>query len=149
MLTSKVESVYTRQEIILMHNLYKGPDRRRHNRLQVNFIVIFQVNRPAYVLMLVGGREIDSLMLDLSETGMAILTSHNIPVMTSLLIKFTFINVDAILDDDRVRSMEITGQVLNCAKEGRDEYRLGISFTKIKEQDKNAISNFVKTGLNR
>ena len=132
-----------------MHIPYKGPERRKNDRIKVNFIVIFQVNKPAHVLMLVGGREIDSLMLDLSQTGMAILASYNIPVMTGLLIKFTFINVDAVSDDERVRSMEIVGEVRNCAKEGKDEYRLGIAFTGIKEQDKAAIFNLVKAGLNR
>ena len=127
-----------------MAKAYKGFDRRKHRRLKVNFIIIYQVNKPVHVLMLIGGREIDALMLDLSEVGMAILTNYNIPVTTSLLIKFTFINVDTVLEDERVRSMEIIGEVRNSSPEGRDEYRLGISFIKIAEKDKVAIANFVK-----
>jgi len=128
---------------------YEGPERRTRKRLKVNFIIIYQVNKPVHVLMLIGAREIDALMLDLSEVGMAILTNYNIPVATSLFIKFTFINVDAILEDDRVRSMEMTGEVRNSSPEGRDEYRLGIAFTKMAAKDKAAIADFVKAGLDR
>ena len=132
-----------------MDKAHKGSERRKHRRLKVSFIIIYQINKPAHVLMLIGGREIDALMLDLSEVGMAILTNYSVPIKTSLLIKFTFINVDAVLEDERVRSMEITGEVRNSSPEGRDEYRLGISFIKIAEKDKAAIANFVKTSLER
>lgn len=134
---------------VIMVNQYPDQERRKNKRLNVNFIVIFQVNRPAHVLMLIGGREIDALMLDISETGVALVSNYNIPISTSLAIKFTFINVDAVTEDERVRSMEITGEVRNNTPEDRKEYRLGIVFTHIDPGDKEAIDRFVQMNIQK
>lgn len=131
-----------------MDNAYDGPDRRRHKRVKVNFIVIYHVRKPLKILMFIGYREFSALMLDLSEGGMAITTNYDIPVSTILLIKFTLINTFAD-KDDRVRSMEITGEVRNNALLEKNEHRLGICFTQITEEDKSAIVNFVKNVVNR
>ena len=83
-------------------------------------------------------------MLDLSETGMAILTKFNIPVATVLLLKFTLINFSAD-DDNRLRTIEMSAEVRNNISQEKGEHRLGIVFTKISKKDKQAITDFVQT----
>ncbi|MBM3244508.1 MAG: PilZ domain-containing protein [Candidatus Omnitrophica bacterium] len=82
-------------------------------------------------------------MFDLSEYGMAVSTNYNIPVRTLLQIKFTLINLNAPAED-QVKSMQITAEVKSNIQVDKDEYRLGLSFAEIKEEDRMAIAQFVK-----
>ena len=56
-----------------MGDTYKGPERRRATRVRAEFIVIYRVDRPMEVRMWIGNREVNAMMLDLSEIGMGIL----------------------------------------------------------------------------
>ncbi len=119
-------------------------ERRRHQRLSVNFIVTFQVNQPPEVRMTIGGLDVDALMLDLSEGGMAITTDYELPSATLLYIYFTLINPFKS-EEGRVNKMEILGEVRSCIPMGEHkQHRIGICFTQIKEYDKNVISDFVR-----
>ena len=121
-----------------------GSDKRASKRLKANFTLYYQVNKPPTVVMNIGyGREIEALMLDLSDGGMAILTNMDIPVDTVLLIKFTLIN-RALKDDNRIIKVGMTGVVCYNRLLENEEHRLGIQFTNINEQDKKAISEFVR-----
>lgn len=120
-----------------------GIERRQHKRLNVDFTVIYQVDKPLTVKISIGwNKVIEALMLDLSEGGMAILTEYNIPKSTVLLMKFTLINL-AFIGEKRIKSMNITGEVCYNVSE-KKEHRLGIRFTEIKQDDKLAIADFVK-----
>jgi c-di-GMP-binding flagellar brake protein YcgR len=130
-----------------MNTMYNGPERRKSARIEVKFVVTYQVHKPIEVRMWVGNKEVNALMLDLSEQGMAILTKYEIPIASSLAIKFTLINLQA--DKDRqMHSMEIIGGVRYSYKED-NEHRLGISFTRISQEDKTAIANFVEMTMNQ
>ena len=129
-----------------MTDKYDGPERRRSKRIRADFIVIYRVNHPIEILMWVGSKEITAKMLDLSDAGMAIATNYDIPGSAILLIKFTLINFSASVDE-RVRSMVIEGEVKYNTSIGKNEYRLGVSFTNIAKEDQDAIANFVKTAI--
>lgn len=119
-------------------------ERRQFQRLNVNFIVTLQVHNPPEVRMSVGGLDVDALMLDISEGGMAITTDYEIPAGTLLYIFFTLINPYKT-EEDRVTKMEISGEIRSCVPSGNHkQHRLGISFTQIKEYDKRAIAEFVR-----
>lgn len=126
-----------------MNNEYPGREKRKSMRLKANFTLIYQVNKPPTVVMNIGyGREIEALMLDLSEGGMAFLTNYDIPVSTVLIIKFTLIN-RALQGDDRIIKLNMAGIVCyNCLSEN-EEHRLGIRFTEINEKDKKALADFI------
>ena len=127
-----------------MNNAYSGEDRRRSKRLDVAFILTYQINHPLSLRMITGaGIETIALMLNLSENGMAVSTNYNIPAATIIAMKFTLINLEA-QGDERTNSMRITGEVKSNVVLGKNEYRLGIHFTQINDQDKVAIANFVK-----
>ncbi|MBN2120567.1 MAG: PilZ domain-containing protein [Candidatus Omnitrophica bacterium] len=125
-----------------MENKYKGSNRRRSERVRVAFTLIYQIDKPLHVVMLIGGREINALMADISDLGMAILTNCNIPATTALLIKFTLINPYATAAD-RIKSMEMQGEVRSNVLLKDGNRRLGICFTKISKEYKSAISGFV------
>ncbi|HAJ56186.1 MAG TPA: hypothetical protein DCL35_00260 [Candidatus Omnitrophica bacterium] len=119
-------------------------ERRKFIRLSVNFIVTFKVDKPPEIRMSVGGMDVDALMMDLSEGGMAITTDYEIPDNTLLNIYFTLINPYRN-EDDRVTKMELLGEVRSCSLlDNHKQRRLGICFTQMKESDKRAIASFVK-----
>ncbi|MFH1317890.1 MAG: PilZ domain-containing protein [Candidatus Omnitrophota bacterium] len=122
-------------------------DKRKFPRVVARFIVTCNMDRSLEMHMWIGNREIDALMLNLSQEGMAILTQYNVRAGSVISIKFTLINLGTIVDEDRVRSMEMVGKVCyNTLAQGR-EYRLGISFVRISRKDKEAIANFVRSEI--
>jgi c-di-GMP-binding flagellar brake protein YcgR len=125
-----------------MNSLYGGKERRKTKRIKVNFIVVYRVREPLELLMVVGRQEVDALMLDLSEDGMAVVTKYDIPQSTTLSIRFTLLNLSAERSN-RVRSMEIVGEVRYNILAEKNEHRLGIYFTRISQEDKRAIRDFV------
>jgi len=129
-----------------MENEYIGPERRRFRRVRMNVMVIYKTQEPLTVHMMVGDKEVPARMLDLSEAGMAIATDYNIPNETILLIEFILINVDAI--EKKTRRINIIGEVRNntlIETKGHQNYRLGIYFTQISDEDRIVIANFIKT----
>jgi len=124
---------------------YLGRDRRKFSRLRMRLAVVYQINKPLTVRMQIGDKEIIASALDLSEGGMAISTSYDIPLQTDLLIKFTLFKVE---DDDRVSfygPMEIVGEVRSNNSIEKDLRRLGICFANIEEKDKREIANFINS----
>ena len=121
---------------------YPETERRKYKRLDVNFTVIYRVNKPLEVRMMVGNKEVDALMLNLSEGGMCLLTDYNIPIQTILFIKFTLINLNAYRNE-RVKSMQIIAEVRYNIVTQSHLYRLGVCFTEIDEKDKTAIIDFL------
>ena len=119
-------------------------DKRRSKRLMADFTLTYQVDQPLNLRIDAGWKaDIVALMFDLSEYGMAVSTNYNIPVRTLLQIKFTLINLNAPAED-QVKSMQITAEVKSNIQVDKDEYRLGLSFAEIKEEDRLAIAQFVK-----
>lgn len=131
-----------------MGNTHKNTEKRKSKRLKAEFIVTYKIDKPVEVHMWISDREVDALMLDLSESGMAILTNYDIPASTTLVIKFTLINLYAD-KDERVTSIKILGEVRYNVLSKESEYRLGISFTQIANEDKHAIAKFIKMAMSR
>ncbi len=126
-----------------MGNTHKGPERRKARRIKVRFIITYKLVYPIEIKMWIGGREVNALMLDLSPMGMAILTKYDLPALTRLSINFTLIN-PYVEKENRIKAMEIEGEVKNNILLEKDEHRLGFVFTQITEKDKSEIVNFVK-----
>ena len=131
-----------------MDNAYQGPERRQFLRVEVEFFVTYKVDRPVEVHAWISNKEINALMLDLSEAGMAIVTNCDIPTATVLSLKFTLIDLHAD-QEKQVKLINMTGEVCNSTLVENDEHRLGISFTEISEEDKSAIADFVKMAMKR
>jgi len=127
-----------------MANKYSGLERRKFKRVKANFIVIYKISYPLQTRMMIGDTEVHAVMSNLSENGMALLTNYNIPFATSLAMKFILINENAISDTERIKQIEVNGEVRYSMWSERGECRLGICFTDISEADRRTIANFVR-----
>ena len=125
-----------------MDEKYPGSERRNSSRERVIFTVIYRVKKPIEVIMVVGGKKVSATMIDLSSAGMAVSTSYDSPVATELALKFTLINPYAKAEE-QVKVMEMVAVVRNNIPGEGNNYRIGVAFTEIKEEDKDAISKFV------
>jgi c-di-GMP-binding flagellar brake protein YcgR len=129
----------------------KGQNRRRSERIDVAFTLVYSVDNP-YALRISLGLtdEVDALMVDLSDLGMAIITKHDIPLGVGLGIRFNIIDL-RLTGDERWRKMEITGEVTSnvILPDGkhRVSHRIGMRFINISSEDKIAISDFVKRNM--
>lgn len=135
-----------------MENKTPGQNRRKSERIDVAFTLVYSVEKP-YALRISLGlvEDVDALMMNLSDLGMAIITKHDLPLDTRLYIKFNIIDL-RLAADERWRHMEITGSVVsnvNLPVEANQlaSHRIGICFINISSADKMAISNFVKRNM--
>ncbi|MFH1478321.1 MAG: PilZ domain-containing protein [Candidatus Omnitrophota bacterium] len=124
-------------------------EKRQFRRLKVNFIVYYAVDRPIELRMIVDDKEVSALMLDLSQAGMAILTNHNIPVSTILSIKFTLINNAISNIGEKIKKVNILGEVKNNIAISKSDYRLGILFKDADKKDRSIISEFVMLNMDK
>ncbi len=119
-------------------------NRRLSNRVRVSLTVFYRVHKPLTVQMIIGGKLIEARMSDLSESGMAILTEHNVPTSSEMLIRFTLFKSDE-QDVGFYGPVEIVGQVCYNNRLSENEYRLGVNFIKMEERDKKEIRDFVRS----
>jgi len=121
-----------------------GMNKRKADRLRVNLSIVYRINKPITLRMMIGNKEIRTTMFDLSGGGLSILTDRNIPAGAMLLMKFTLFKVETD-DVSFYGPMEILGEVRYSTHLAGNEYRLGIAFKRISGQDKTEIESFVKT----
>ena len=126
-----------------MMNKYPSPERRKFKRVKANFIVTYKVNRPLQVRMMIGHNEVKSLMLNLSEGGMAFLTNYNLPAATLLSMRFVLINESAVSAEERIKQIKVDGEVRYSTPAEGGKYRLGICFTQISDGDQRTIADFI------
>lgn len=126
-----------------MFRKYSGSDRRRFQRLDLNISVFYRVHEPLVVRLLIGDKEVEATIINISEGGIALATEYNIAVDTLLLIKF---NLSVMADDGKVSfygPIQISGEVRSNVFLD-NKYRLGIRFTQIQDKDRVYIADFVK-----
>ncbi|MDD3345003.1 MAG: PilZ domain-containing protein [Candidatus Omnitrophica bacterium] len=121
----------------------QGKERRMSDRIDAAFTLTYSVEK-SYTLHIRLGLvdNVDAVMLNLSDSGMAIITDYDIPKGAQLYIKFDLINM-RLSGDDRWKSMKITGETVSSVKMKDENYRVGIRFMKISEEDRQSIGNFV------
>ncbi len=117
-------------------------ENRKFKRMRLNLAVVYRIDRPATARLTLGNKEIHATMVDLSEGGISFLTATNIPVNTILLLKFTLFKLERD-DVSFYGPMEILGEVKYNMPLGSNEYRIGIFFQRVEEQDKKEIINFI------
>ena len=127
-----------------MEDKLKGKNRRSAERKEVAFTLIYGVEAPYTLRVNLGlTDDLDALMLDLSDLGMAIITEVDLPKGTQLYIKFNLRNL-SLYGEKRSRNMVIVAEVVSQVDLGNGNYRIGMRFDKISDEDKSAISDFVK-----
>ena len=131
-----------------MQGKAEGKNRRSAERIDAAFTLAYSVEKSCPLRISLGlVDDLDALMINLSDSGVAIITKHELPLGTKLYLKFNVIDLHST-GDDRRRHMEITGEVISDAilSDGspRISHRIGLRFVNISNEDKIAINNFVK-----
>ena len=127
-----------------MANKYSGEERRKFPRANVSFIVVYRVNEPVHVRMMIGNKEAHAIMSNLCEDGMSIMTNYNIPSSAVVSSKFILLNDQALKEDQRVKTIEVTGEVRYSRFMKERAYLLGIHFTNISDTDRSFIAEFIR-----
>ncbi|KPK99190.1 MAG: hypothetical protein AMJ95_00070 [Omnitrophica WOR_2 bacterium SM23_72] len=127
-----------------MEKGYAGGERRRFTRMPVSFTVFYRVNAPAVIRIKVGDKEIIALASDISEGGMALVTDCEIPIVSVITIKFVMLNNRAFDSSKKSQSVTVMGEVrYNSVERRGKEYRIGVRFLDLSEEDRRFICNFV------
>jgi len=127
-----------------MYNRLWGSDRRRFSRLSVNLTVLFRVDSPLHVRNMVGDREIEAATVDLSSGGMSFLTEYNIPVWTTLSLKFKLFKLSSSGMFSFHAPVQVFAEVRSSVLLESGRYRLGLCFTEVRQEDKARIASFVE-----
>ena len=130
-----------------MNGADSGGEKRRFDRIKVNITLNYHVRKPLHVRMLVGEEEVEATTLDLGEGGMAIMTKYDLPIETLISIEFMVHEEDNSTTFKFYRSIFVQGEVKSNVLLGDNNHRIGISFQKIDEEDREEISRFVKLGI--
>jgi len=127
-----------------MENKYGGNERRKSNRLDAAFTLIYSVEKPLTLRIHLGlADDINAVMVNLSDSGMALITSQDIPILTQLYIKFDLIDL-RLEGEERRRHIEMTGEVVSNVISADGSYRLGLRFDNLSDHDKITLNSFVK-----
>ena len=120
-------------------------EKRQFQRAKIIFAVMYKVNSPLTVRMMIGDKKEAALALDISAGGMGLLINSNIPISTKVTVKFAMVNLAAHRIKDQYRSMELEGEVrYSFYLEEKYAYRVGIRFNHISNDERNFIADFVK-----
>lgn len=129
-----------------MDGQLSGSERRRAERVRVNITVAYQIEKPISIRMLVGEEEVEATIVDISEGGLAILTKHDLPIDTLLVVEFMLIRSEKETSFKYYESVKIKGEVKSSIVLAEDKYRLGVAFKGLNEESKSKIATFVKKG---
>ncbi|MDD5730254.1 MAG: PilZ domain-containing protein [Candidatus Omnitrophica bacterium] len=124
-------------------NSYNGAERRRFKRIKISLNVIYRRSEPPDVRIKTLDKETRAEMLDIGIGGMSIESDVDVPLHTTLWIKFTLSKAEKA-SVGFFGTVEVLGEVRNNAKLDSGKYRIGISFSKIDEYSKSQIANFVE-----
>ncbi len=102
------------------------PERRTTRRIQGKYFASYRYYYPQENRL--GTQEHEALTLDISETGVSLVTDKKIRIGSELLIKF-MINKEIDIAHSRFRKFILfTGTVVYAVSQGDNCYRLGIYF---------------------
>ena len=127
-----------------MEDASSNQNRRQFQRLDTTFTLTYRIEKPLALSIELGiSGDIDALMLNLSDSGMAIITRHNLPAGTQLSLKLNIIDL-RLQGDERCKRMEIGGEIVSNVSLPELGHKIGIRFNLISEANKLIISNYVK-----
>ncbi|MGE5279306.1 MAG: PilZ domain-containing protein [Deltaproteobacteria bacterium] len=131
-----------------MHGIFQGLERRRFRRAKVDFSVSYLIREPMDVSMAVDGKNVKTIMFDISEEGIAIKSYTEIPSGALLMIDFKLLYASKEAGDVK-RDMHIEGRIVNRKALADKAFRYGIHFEKIAPEDRAAIADFIRCFLGK
>ncbi len=115
-----------------MNDTYTGKERRANKRVRMNCTVTYRANEPATTRFMMGSNDVQAKMIDISQSGMSLVTDYDIPVSTVLSMRFTVLKVNKDIVSFS-GPMEITGEVKSNQQVEGDGHRLGIHFSEMRK----------------
>ena len=125
-----------------MENKDTGKEKRKFKRLVIKPFVKLVVNSVPNGQADIIGLSSEGVMLDISEGGMAVLLNNKIPASSLISAEFT-LSYSSPLAKESYRKINVSGEVRYCTAINAREYRAGVSFNKISDQDKSFIVQFI------
>jgi hypothetical protein len=123
-----------------------GAERRKFKRAPVSFTVLYRVKAPFAVRIQLGNRECDAIAQDIGEGGIGLVTNYEIAVGAVVDLKFNIYYERQIAGEENYRAFELDGDVRYCRTLPKEAgYRLGICFMNNATDDRNFISNYIKS----
>ena len=83
-------------------------------------------------------------LLDISTSGCALESPYVMPLKATLSIRIDPLVFAIGTSERRKDPLEMTGKITSCVSKGRERYRLGICFIKIKKKDAGLIKRFMR-----
>jgi len=121
-------------------------ERRKSQRARINLAVTYHVEHPPLLSRLFGDSDLEATTIDLSESGMALLTEQFIPIFAKILLKIILYKYDEKGLISYYEPIEISGVVRSSFLSSNDAYRLGVSFTHIHQRE-DEFSTFMQSTL--
>jgi len=128
-----------------LFNRYWGKDRRRFQRLLLNLTIWYKVSGPEHLRAEFGEKDMEATTLDLSTAGLAFLSKHQIPVWSSLILKFIFFgsNDGSV---NIVKPVEVEAEVKSCLPY-ENAFRLGVCYKDLDEERRCELLRFIGATL--
>ncbi len=126
-----------------MYNGYQY-DRRRFQRLSVNLSVFYKIMSPD-VRCIIGDGEFEADTINVGMGGMAFQTRQRIPVNTTLLVRLILFKFDHSGLFSFNDPIEVPGEVCSSVLLDNGEYRLGVCFREVREDERLEIHGFVNS----
>jgi c-di-GMP-binding flagellar brake protein YcgR len=127
-----------------MDERYSEVERRKFDRLKVDFSIIYQVNKPWYLRVLIGGKEVEATALDVGAGGLAVSTNYDIPVSTVLAITIMIYNVVSGNNFKFYKTILAQGKVCSNVAQDKGVHRIGINFLEIDPEGKKELLDFAR-----
>ncbi len=122
-----------------------GRDRRRFRRTKDAATIFYHIKSPANVFMQYGGAEFNAIATDISQDGIGLLSSHELPLHTVLAIRFVLLDTQSTDYNERMKSIEVEGEVKYIVFAVKEKsFRVGAQFMNLTKEHKDFISLFVK-----
>ena len=117
-------------------------DRRRFQRLKINLSVFYKILTPE-VRSVTGEEEFEAVSLDLGAGGISFLSRHYIPAYTALSVSIILFKTDHTGLVSFHDPVDIVGEVRSSALTEDKQYRLGVCFKTIANEERIEIADFV------
>jgi len=122
-------------------------EKRQYKRVPDAFIVTFQLKSPRAIVLQAGNQEYDAIALDVSEGGVGVDSGQEIPVGAEVLMRFRILNELSVSDNDRRREIVVEGESRYCRSTDPTNYRVGLLFKNLTEDDRAFLARYVKDQL--
>ncbi|MDO8525602.1 MAG: PilZ domain-containing protein [Candidatus Omnitrophota bacterium] len=121
-------------------------DRREKKREGLRTVAEYRTLKiPKGLIFKASPNTVKAPLLDISIGGCALESPFAIPAQVTISIRIDPLAFAIGASERRKDPLEMTGKVTSCVNIGREHYRLGICFIKIKKKDISLIKRFMNS----